>query len=659
MALNLLVKPAKFKDAVKRLGGKRAIGRKLSSKDWQKIPAQIRERAFFSANVENMKFLNRAQKMLKDFLSKSRETVTTPDGRRVTALKKASRGDFVYQMAKLAKELGMGDVLPPGMDRERRDIISRIKDIQSEARLRLIFDTQTSQAQAYGYYKQGQDPAILDEFPAQRFIRAEKRKVPRPLHVRNTNVVRRKDDLEFWKRMNSPAIGGLGVPYGPWGFNSGMDVEDVDRDEAIRLGLIQENEQVQPPDETFNKGLKASADVDPEFLNKFLNKLQKGAVTDGDIVQITEQLSSAPAPAPAKKVPEKVVEPEPTVVTPLQTYTKFKNDVLFQIKTEKDYGKENKALVDKMRVYRKELPLLDREIYNRSTGRRPKRKYAALSDADLKQKAEKIRAQWHADAAKYRQNDRAAQKQSERLFNNVIASKKPNTFQPKGFNTKGAPMRPTKAWKKGTEEWNKLTGDIPVTPLNDADIAAGITPESAAKALPASSNIYVNKKKRAFSREGEGIFVSRDEDIRTIIHELGHQLEDNTPWIKNMVKKWMQERLDKGRKALEDKLKKTTDPTKREGIMQKLLKYTMRPLNKIYKTKQYDSWEVAFEDDFLDAYVGKVYERGSTEIVSMGLERMYHNPVQFQRSDPDHFDLMLRILKGVDTLDVNIPIPND
>jgi hypothetical protein len=229
------------------------------------------------------------------------------------------------------------------------------------------------------------------------------------------------------------------------------------------------------------------------------------------------------------------------------------------------------------------------------------------------------------------------------LFNNVIASKKPNTFQPKGFNTKGAPMRPTKAWKKGTEEWNKLTGDIPVTPLNDADIAAGITPESAAKALPASSNIYVNKKSRAFSRVGEGIFVSRDENIRTIIHELGHQLEDNTPWIKNMVKKWMQERLDKGRKALEDKLKKTTDPTKREGIMQKLLKYTMRPLNKIYKTKQYDSWEVAFEDDFLDAYVGKVYQDGSTEIVSMGLERMYHNPVQFQRSDPDHFDLMLRI----------------
>tara|TARA_R110002051_G_scaffold96409_1_gene166443 strand:+ start:3450 stop:4406 length:957 start_codon:yes stop_codon:yes gene_type:complete len=299
--LELLIKPLKFQDAIKRLGKKKPVARKLSSKQWAAMPTQIRERAYFTANVESMKFLNRSKKMIKDYLSGAREMVTTPDGRRVSALKKTGRADFVYEMQKLAKQTGMGNVLPPGEDMSR-DMITRTKDIASETRLNLIFDTQTQQAQSYGYYKQGQDPAILDAYPAQRFIRAEQRKDPRPLHKSNRNEVRRKDDMEFWLRMNAQSIGGFAVPFGPWGFNSGMDVEDVRRDKAIQMGLIEKNEQVLPPDDTFNKGLKAAADVEPEFLNKFLDKMGRDAYTNGEFVEIIEKISNAPAPAPARKV---------------------------------------------------------------------------------------------------------------------------------------------------------------------------------------------------------------------------------------------------------------------------------------------------------------------------------------------------------------------
>ena len=302
MSLEILVKPRKFLDAIKALGKKKRIAKKLSSKQWQQIPAQIRQRAYFTSNVESVKFLSRSKKMLSDYLSGAREYVTTPDGRSVLALKKTGRADFVYEMQKLAKQEGLGDILPPGADLSR-DVITRTKDIASESRLNLIFDTQTQQAQAYGYYKQGQDPAILDAYPCQRFIRAEQRKEPRPLHERNKNKVKRKDDMEFWLKMNDQSIGGLGVPFGPWGFNSGMDVEDVRRDEAIRLGLIGKNEQVLPPDDTFNKGVKAaSKDVPPEFLNKFLEKLETEAVATGEFIQMIEKLSDAPVPAPAKKV---------------------------------------------------------------------------------------------------------------------------------------------------------------------------------------------------------------------------------------------------------------------------------------------------------------------------------------------------------------------
>jgi hypothetical protein len=315
MALEILIKPLKFLDAVRRLGKKKPIAKKLSSKQWAAMPTAIRERAYFTSNVESMKFLNKSKKMLGDYLSGARETVTTPDGRKVTALKKASRADFIYKMQKLAKETGLGNILPPGTDMSR-DLITRMKDVASESRLKLIFDTQTQQAQAYGYYKQGQDPAILDAYPAQRFIRAEQRKVPRPLHEQNRNEVRRKDDMEFWLRMNNQSIGGFGVPFGPWGFNSGMDVEDVRRDEAIRLGLIEKNEQVLPPDDTFNKGLKAAADVEAEFLEKFMDKLGTDAINYGETVELAQKMSDVPAPKPAKPIPkvqQMVIEglPEP------------------------------------------------------------------------------------------------------------------------------------------------------------------------------------------------------------------------------------------------------------------------------------------------------------------------------------------------------------
>ena len=352
MSLEILVKPRKFLDAIKALGKKKRIAKKLSSKQWQQIPAQIRQRAYFTSNVESVKFLSRSKKMLSDYLSGAREYVTTPDGRSVLALKKTSRADFVYEMQKLAKQEGLGDILPPGADLSR-DVITRTKDIASESRLNLIFDTQTQQAQAYGYYKQGQDPAILDAYPAQRFIRAEQRKEPRPLHERNKNKVKRKDDMEFWLKMNDQSIGGLGVPFGPWGFNSGMDVEDVRRDEAIRLGLIGKNEQVLPPDDTFNKGVKAaSKDVPPEFLNKFLEKLETEAVATGEYIQMIEKLSDAPVPAPAKKVV--IPQVEKMVIEGLPEPEKFQlptpkkslkaQQVRLQNKTIKHYLKDNSSL---------------------------------------------------------------------------------------------------------------------------------------------------------------------------------------------------------------------------------------------------------------------------------------------------------------------------
>jgi hypothetical protein len=647
-SLELLIKPEKFMEAIRKLGRKKAIAKKLSSKQWAAMPTQIRDRAYFTANVESMKFLNRSKKMLNDYLSGARETVTTPDGRRVTALKKASRADFVYEMQKLAKETGLGDVLPPGEDMSR-DMITRTKDIASESRLNLIFDTQTQQAQAYGYYKQGQDPAILDAYPCQRFIRAEQRKEPRPLHERNKNKVKRKDDMEFWLKMNDQSIGGLGVPFGPWGFNSGMDVEDVRRDKAIQMGLIQKNEQVLPPDDTFNKGLKAAADVEPEFLKKFLDKMGKDAYTNGEFVEIIEKISNVPAPAPAKKVPKKILEPEPPKPIPFKAYQAAKKKVNAVLKKYPAVKKQKKEALHNNHVKYEELQGAKDSLREKEVGRR----ISIIRHRDVtKAKVAKLRKEWR----KTRDSLNAARQNLNKFkakMLDAVSSKKPNNFKGDAFNTKHNPTKMRPEWQKGIDGFNRLTGDI-VSDPSDA-LTPYIHP------LTMSNKVTLTKKKRAFSSGTRGIFLNNETNAATTVHEFGHQLEGKKPWVKSMVNDWFKERLGKGLNALDETMDKMTDiekakdPMKVLKIGQARRKYKLRPLNKIEPNGNYESYERAFEDDFLTPYVGKVYGDGETEIVSMGLEWMFKNPAEFHAKDPDHFDLILRILKGVEEIDMQLP----
>jgi len=673
-SLELLIKPEKFMEAIRKLGRKKAIAKKLSSKQWAAMPTQIRDRAYFTANVESMKFLNRSKKMLNDYLSGARETVTTPDGRRVTALKKASRADFVYEMQKLAKETGLGDVLPPGEDMSR-NMITRTKDIASESRLNLIFDTQTQQAQAYGYYKQGQDPAILDAYPCQRFIRAEQRKEPRPLHERNKNKVKRKDDMEFWLKMNDQSIGGLGVPFGPWGFNSGMDVEDVRRDKAIQMGLIQKNEQVLPPDDTFNKGLKAAADVEPEFLKKFLDKMGKDAYTNGEFVEIIEKISNVPAPAPARKVPKKVLEPETPRLSAFEGYKVAKKKANAILKkypaAEKRRNeaikahKEAKAEWAAARAARQQK----RENKKRAKKGIPSSKvdiirYRKMTDAQMTKEVDKLSAKVYKAVSKgSAANHDLSQINKDLVY--AVSSKdkygnlKPNNFKGKAFNPQGRPQKMKPEWEKGIKAFNALTGDSRFEDMVNLNHRGRETfPEHPLTMSNNITQISPTSKRRAHSEWDKGIFLKARSDAGTVVHEFGHQLEGKQQWIREMTNKWLKQRLGKGEEALRLKKEeaiKSGNHMKVLKISKALKKYKLRRLNEIQPLSDYKKNEVAFEDDFLDPYVGKVYDKGDTEIVSMGLQWMYKNPAEFHKRDPDHFDLILRILRGVQDIDVKLP----
>jgi hypothetical protein len=255
-----------FSEAVGKLGSKSVIGSKMTSAEWADVPVQLRDRAFFSSQVESIRFLDRAKMPISDFLQANREM--TPEG---PALAMGSRAQFVDVLREFAQREGLGPLTP--------EDAGTIKDITSERRLALIFDTQTRQAGDYGYWRQGMDPDVLNEFPAQRFVRVQEVKQERDSHQRFEGQVYLKTDPIWANVINED----FGVPWGPWGWGCGHDVEDTDRAEAEQLGLVKPGEEIQPDQRSFNDDLEASTKgLEPDLLTKLLEEF-------GDQVELDEE----------------------------------------------------------------------------------------------------------------------------------------------------------------------------------------------------------------------------------------------------------------------------------------------------------------------------------------------------------------------------------
>jgi hypothetical protein len=270
-----LVKPLPFAEAINKLGSRSLIGSKLSSSEWSDVPVALRERAFFSSRVESARVLQRARNGIADFLQSNRD----PDAQ--DALRTGSRADFVKQMQDFLSAEGI----------ERSS--GGLRDITSEKRLGLIFNTQTQQANDYGYWRQGQDPDVLDAFPAQRFIRVLEVKEPRDNHTQYEGQVFLKSD-PVWSHINED----FGVPWGPWGWGCGHDVEDVSREDAEALGLLTPGQAVEPDTRHFNENLKASTQgLEPDLIEKLKADLGDQLEIDGTAMRWAVPAENTPAPA--------------------------------------------------------------------------------------------------------------------------------------------------------------------------------------------------------------------------------------------------------------------------------------------------------------------------------------------------------------------------
>lgn len=245
----------------------------IPSAQWESIRAGLRQRAFFSARIESMRMLSSARQTVSDLLSEAQTafgTVTT-------------RADALHAVRETAHRLGLatgkGGSADPG----------------SLVRARLVVDTNAGLAAGYVHHAADMTAGARAVAPAYELVRLPQ---SHPMRPRNWPIRWRQAggrlydggrmvalvDDPIWARISR-----FGCPYPPFDYNSGMTTALVGREEAVRLGVIDDGWKPSqtPPQRGFNEGLDASVDIGHWTGGEFARL--RGLF--GDQVQFTKDLA--------------------------------------------------------------------------------------------------------------------------------------------------------------------------------------------------------------------------------------------------------------------------------------------------------------------------------------------------------------------------------
>jgi hypothetical protein len=241
--MNVGVSIDPFELAVQRLAGKTPVASALRTAEWREVAIGLRERAQFSAGVTSMDVMRSIQGLLEEWVTLGRD----------------NPGQAFMDQSKFVADMRAVLGAAPGDSKDLTDITSR-------RRLEMIYDIQTRDAMEFGRWKAGQDPVLLDMWPAQEFLRIEDRIKPRLNWAERWvaaggrmfqgRMIARKDD-PVWESLSV-----FGRPWPPFDYQSGMGVVDVPRAEAEALGVIGPEDKVAETEGAFNDKVEASVSRD-------------------------------------------------------------------------------------------------------------------------------------------------------------------------------------------------------------------------------------------------------------------------------------------------------------------------------------------------------------------------------------------------------------
>lgn len=286
-------------NAAQHLSGKSAAPIAMSAAQWDMVDAQIRERAFFMAGVDNARILHAFQQVARQIAAGQLSLV---EGRQ-----------RVREML-----LAMG--YDPGEDE------GSIHDLSS--RRRLDVSLQTNADLAAGWAQRKADMLDIAN-PGQELYRAKQAREPRDWATRWAEAAAAVGwegvarEGSFIALKTSPIwveLSRFGQPYPPFDFNSGMWVRAVDDDTCERLGLLDGNwleEQIAAAEEGLNENTEADCrELSPEVLNELDEAL--GSV--GDIVDGVARMNDVNGTTPysAEEIAEVVGRDTPEGVPNVQ-----------------------------------------------------------------------------------------------------------------------------------------------------------------------------------------------------------------------------------------------------------------------------------------------------------------------------------------------------
>jgi len=126
---------------------------------------------------------------------------------------------------------------------------------------------------------------------------------------------------------------------------------------------------------------------------------------------------------------------------------------------------------------------------------------------------------------------------------------------------------------------------------------------------------------RAYHQDGIGIHVpsSTGEFDSVMLHEYGHRVEYTNRKVKSAVQEFL------------------ADRTAGEQV---------RQLREVMPFNGYRADELVKKDKFASPYIGKIYDSGATEVLSMGLEGVFYGRHEIMAKDQAMADFILGLLTG-------------
>lgn len=250
--------PISFREAVRQLAAKKLMPTSLTSAELQEVQRAILRNSVFSAQTTIEGLLDRYKSGISSIIDPKQvlrpdKEVTVTEGFNPATLRtfiKDYLGSIGYQA-------------PEGKE-------GTIQDLSSDGRINLVVKTGVQTQHGAGrFIQQNKDAEVVNSWPGLAFVRFEDRKEPRGWDGANglwLQAARRAGDDQaiqawgntgrmvalkssgIWEELGNPDYveGGLGNPYPPFAFGSGMWTEELDRKECEELGLLDEGEEAEP-----------------------------------------------------------------------------------------------------------------------------------------------------------------------------------------------------------------------------------------------------------------------------------------------------------------------------------------------------------------------------------------------------------------------------